>query len=189
MVCNEWTSRFLFIGRPPWKVKLLYYLKVVRTARIWAKGTSEKMNNWTGSVQSKPAAAQCSGSFPLFHSVNIYWPSSMYQALCWALEIQPVKPPAPRRMARLPRLDLLLPSPMPSIFGSVKISTFCYHTLWLLHQLCWGYWLAKAFIIPQSHSSLDESSRLGLKCFWFPQLQTLSQILTLMEFILSALIF
>lgn len=187
MVYNEWASTFLFIGKPPWKAVNCIIGRWLGQLEFEQK---EPVKRWIIELALRRANLLLSALAPsLFHSVNIYWPSSMYQALCWALEIQPVKPPAPWRMARLPRLDLLLPSPMPSIFGSVKISTFCYHTLWLLHQLCWGYWLAKAFIIPQSQSSLEETSRLGLKCFCFPQLQTLSQIFTLMEFILSALIF
>lgn len=141
------------------------------------KGTNENMSwNWLHAEQTCWSVLWILLFF--FHPVNIYWLPSMHQTVSWALEIQPVKLPVQWGMAQWLWLSLFLPSPMTSIFGpllSVAILSV------LLHQPCWGHGLTKAFIIPQSHSSPEATSTLHLKCFWFPLLQTLSRILTLME--------
>lgn len=146
------------------------------------KGTNENVSHWTGSMQSKPAERSVFWILPFFfHSVNIYWLSSTHQTLSWALEIQPVKLPVQWVMAQWLWLSLFLPCPMSSSLGSVRTSTSCCHTLCTLASAMLKPLIDQSFIIPQSHSSPEATSTLHLKCFWLPPLQTLSQILTLME--------
>lgn len=134
---------------------------MVRAAGIWAKGTSENMPlNWLHAEQT------CWSVLPIlpffFHPVNIYWLPSMHQTVSRALEIQPVKLPVQWGMAQRPWLSLFLPSPMTSIFGPLlSVATLSV----LLHQPCWGHWLTKAFIIPQSHSSPEATVYTALEMF------------------------